>query len=124
MEIPHTIQELKIRKDKEFLDIVCPYMENFVKNRISWKLLNSKFKDDISLLRFFIREFIAGKKIKKIFKSELPAYFSSADVINIFFYFIYKMNIDVLTIKVIETVDNNTESRKSLWDKLSERRHV
>ena len=72
----------------------------------------------------YLKKNSIGKRVIKITKFELPIYFSKSDIIDTFIHFIYKMDIDVLTIEIIETIDDDMSFRKSLWDKLSEKGHV
>ena len=117
--------ETKKRVRSNIRNVIYPYVENFIQNRIKWKTLNLKeYRDSLSFLYDYLKKNSIGKRVIKITKFELPIYFSKSDIIDTFIHFIYKMDIDVLTIEIIETIDDDMSFRKSLWDKLSEKGHV
>ena len=119
------IVEVKKHIRANVRNVVYPHVENFIQNRINWKRLNLKeHRDSVSFLYDYLKRDPIGKRIIKTVKSELPIHFSKSDIIDTFVHFIYKMDIDVLTIEIIETIDDSVSFRKSLWDKLSEKGHV
>ena len=133
----------KKSKRKEVTEILVPWMEDFVKTRLSWKKLNKMFCNDTRgiLIQHFIgksypshvlrngkqtktkiwyKPSAGGKLVMDTIKKEIQG-FTETELVNTLINILYKNHIDHYSIKLKPFVNTRPDKNAiSLWDKISE----
>lgn len=102
-------------------DWLYPRVEKMVTNQLKWKKMPKDLgSDPIDFLYAYFRNG-DGKRLIQMIRDETKNEFSRDEVMYTFIHFIYKLNIDYLTIKI--EVESKPDY-KSIWDKISEEGQV